>query len=99
MFVDGERPPRKRWDGLTEEQKEGAVRRNKEALWRGIETNSKPVRCEDCGTVYNSISEAARAHKAHVSLVSAAIYRKGRAMKHKFEFVAKTHGLATTPTA
>ena len=49
--------------------------------------------------VYNSISEAARAHKAHVSLVAAAIYRKGRAMKHKFEFVAKTHGLATTPTA
>ena len=49
------------------------------------------------GVTKKGLEKRKRAHKAHVSLVSAAIYRKGRAMKHKFEFVAKTHGMAPAP--
>lgn len=57
------------------------------ALSRGLEKNKKPVICVDNGTVYSSISDAARAHGVCVASVSAAIHRQGKSAGLKFEFV------------
>jgi hypothetical protein len=47
----------------------------------------KKVRCIDDGKIYESITAAAAAYGKHVSLVSAAIYRKGRSGGRRFEFL------------
>lgn len=57
------------------------------ALQRGQKKIKKTVMCVDTGVIYESITAAAKACGAHISSVSTAIHRKGRAKGFAFRFV------------
>lgn len=73
----------------TTEQLVAAKKKRLEALTLGVETNKKKVLCLDSGEVFSSISEAARTYNVHVSALSAAIYRNGKASGLRFQFMER----------
>lgn len=64
-------------------------RRQNLGLRKSWKRTEKPVVCLDDGVVYESITHAANAYGKHVSLISAAIHRKGRSGGHAFRFVSE----------
>jgi hypothetical protein len=63
---------------------EASKRAGLEKTWA---KSKRKVVCLDDGRVFESITEAAAAYEKHVSLVSAAIHRKGKSAGRRFQFV------------
>lgn len=72
---------------LTPEQRADGVARRNAALKRGLLKTSKRVICLDDNTVYDSISDAARAIGRCVESVSASIHRQGKTGGKSFRFL------------
>jgi group I intron endonuclease len=82
------RPKRERLKKTAEQISAGKSARAG-ALRRGVEKNSKLVKCIETGVLYKSISEAARSHGVCVAAMSSAIHRNGRSRGLSFRFAER----------